>query len=239
MYRYAIDLQYLMSDKRMEDLRKQYSIPSEKKDKAAALMLKREKESYEREMVKIHKRRDARFEYKGSAYMPWRKLIARNETYNLRHEQRRHDEAYSKLRYYELNEKLKNGLKLLRLETYENKVAETNKMMEITGFTRSLVQKFFKLLETNRNKTDANNSIDDDSTDKKLRNSDKIRIQEIADEAELSSVDLLEKAKELGFNVKGAHSTIIQEDAGILLDYVISGTLPKNFKKESEQEQYT
>ena len=60
---------------------------------------------------------------------------------------------------------------------------------------------------------------------------DKVKIQEIADEAGLSNGDLLDKAKDLGFDVKAANSTISMEDAGILVDYAISGTLPKGFKK--------
>ncbi len=64
---------------------------------------------------------------------------------------------------------------------------------------------------------------------------DKVKIQEIADEAGLSNGDLLDKAKELGFNVKAANSTISMEDAGVLVDYAISGTLPKGFKKPGEK----
>ncbi len=60
---------------------------------------------------------------------------------------------------------------------------------------------------------------------------DKVKIQEIAAEAGLSNGDLLEKAQELGFDVKAANSTISFDDAGILVDYAISGTLPKGFKK--------
>lgn len=60
---------------------------------------------------------------------------------------------------------------------------------------------------------------------------DKVKIQEIADEAGLSNGDLLDKAKELGFDVKAANSTISMENAGILVDYAISGTLPKGFTK--------
>ncbi len=60
---------------------------------------------------------------------------------------------------------------------------------------------------------------------------DKIKIQEIADEAGLSNGDLLNKAKELDFNVKAANSTISFDDACILVDYAISGTLPKNLRK--------
>jgi len=63
---------------------------------------------------------------------------------------------------------------------------------------------------------------------------DKVKIQEIADEAGLSNGDLIEKAKELGFDVKAANSTISFDDAGILVDYAISGTLPKAFKKPGE-----
>jgi translation initiation factor IF-2 len=46
---------------------------------------------------------------------------------------------------------------------------------------------------------------------------DKVKIQEIADEAGLSNADLLDKAKELGFDVKAANSTISMENAGILV----------------------
>ena len=60
---------------------------------------------------------------------------------------------------------------------------------------------------------------------------DKVKIQEIADEAGLSNNEMLEKAKELGYNVKAANSTINMEEAGVLVDYVISGTLPKGFRK--------
>ena len=59
---------------------------------------------------------------------------------------------------------------------------------------------------------------------------DKVKIQEIADEAGLSNGDLLEKAKELGFDVKAANSAISLDDAGVLVEYAISGTLPKGFK---------
>ena len=68
---------------------------------------------------------------------------------------------------------------------------------------------------------------------------DKVKIQEIADEAGLSNGDLLDKAKELGFNVKAANSTISMEDAGVLVDYAISGTLPKGFKKPGTKAKIT
>ena len=68
---------------------------------------------------------------------------------------------------------------------------------------------------------------------------DKVKIQEIADEAGLSNGDLLDKAKELGFDVKAANSTISMENAGILVDYAISGTLPKGFSKPGSKSKIT
>jgi len=68
---------------------------------------------------------------------------------------------------------------------------------------------------------------------------DKVKIQEIADEAGLSNGDLLDKAKELGFDVKAANSTISMEDAGILVDYAISGTLPKGFNQPGSKSKIT
>jgi hypothetical protein len=63
---------------------------------------------------------------------------------------------------------------------------------------------------------------------------DKVKIQEIADEAGLSNDNLLEAARELGFDIKEANSTISMEDAGVLVDYAISGRLPKGFKKPNK-----
>ncbi len=68
---------------------------------------------------------------------------------------------------------------------------------------------------------------------------DKVKIQEIADEASLSNGRMLEKAKELGYNVKAANSTISTEEAGILVNYAISGTLPEGFKKSTPKSKIT
>lgn len=68
---------------------------------------------------------------------------------------------------------------------------------------------------------------------------DKVKIQEIADEAGLSNGDLLDKAKELGFDVKAANSTISMENAGILVEYAISGKLPKGFTKPGSKPKIT
>ncbi|MBN2824375.1 MAG: translation initiation factor IF-2 N-terminal domain-containing protein, partial [Campylobacterales bacterium] len=59
---------------------------------------------------------------------------------------------------------------------------------------------------------------------------EKIKILEIAAEAGQSNAVLLEKAKELGFNVKVANSTLSIEQAEILVQYAIDGTLPKGFE---------
>jgi len=68
---------------------------------------------------------------------------------------------------------------------------------------------------------------------------DKVKIQDIAAEASLSNAELLEKAKELGYNVKAGNSTISMEDAGILVDYAILGTLPKGFNKAGTKSKIT
>ncbi|CAA6804924.1 MAG: Translation initiation factor 2 [uncultured Sulfurovum sp.] len=59
---------------------------------------------------------------------------------------------------------------------------------------------------------------------------DRVKIQEIAVEAGASNAVLIEKAKELGYDVKVANSTVTVEEAGILVDYVINGVKPKPVK---------
>jgi translation initiation factor IF-2 len=68
---------------------------------------------------------------------------------------------------------------------------------------------------------------------------DKVKIQDIAAEASLSNAELVDKAKELGFDVKAGNSTISMENAGILVDYAISGTLPKSFNKPGAKKKIT
>ncbi|WP_456433395.1 translation initiation factor IF-2 [Nitratifractor sp.] len=60
---------------------------------------------------------------------------------------------------------------------------------------------------------------------------DKVKIQEIAAEAGMSNSELLEKAKELGFNVKVAGSSVTLEQAAMLMDYVMTGQWPKGLEK--------
>jgi len=57
---------------------------------------------------------------------------------------------------------------------------------------------------------------------------DRVKIQEIANEAGASNAVLIEKAKELGYDVKVANSTVTVEEAGILIDYAINGVKPKS-----------
>jgi translation initiation factor IF-2 len=59
---------------------------------------------------------------------------------------------------------------------------------------------------------------------------DRVKIQEIAAEAGTTNAVLIEKAKELGYDVKAANSTVTIEEAGILVDYVINGVKPKPAK---------
>jgi translation initiation factor IF-2 len=60
---------------------------------------------------------------------------------------------------------------------------------------------------------------------------DRVKIQEIADEAGASNAVLIEKAKELGYDVKAANSTVTVDEAGVLVDYVINGIKPKSAQK--------
>jgi translation initiation factor IF-2 len=60
---------------------------------------------------------------------------------------------------------------------------------------------------------------------------DRVKIQEIADEAGASNAVLIEKAKELGYDVKAANSTVTVDEAGILVDYIINGIKPKSAEK--------
>lgn len=62
---------------------------------------------------------------------------------------------------------------------------------------------------------------------------DKVKIQEIANEVGVSNAELIEKAKELGYVVKAANSTVTVDQAGTLLDYLLNGIRPKLIKRET------
>lgn len=65
---------------------------------------------------------------------------------------------------------------------------------------------------------------------------DKVKIQDVAAEAGLSNSEVLEKANELGFNVKVASSSITAENAEVLFDYIVSGKLPSGFAKPMKEQ---
>ncbi|KIM03665.1 MAG: translation initiation factor IF-2 [Sulfurovum sp. AS07-7] len=65
---------------------------------------------------------------------------------------------------------------------------------------------------------------------------DKVKIQDVAAEVGLSNSEVLEKANELGFNVKAASSSISIKDAEVLFDYIVSGKLPNGFSKPVKEE---
>ncbi len=60
---------------------------------------------------------------------------------------------------------------------------------------------------------------------------DKVKIQEIAAEAGMSNSELLAKAKELGYNVKVAGSSVSLDQAAMLMDYVMTGQWPAGLPK--------
>ncbi len=62
----------------------------------------------------------------------------------------------------------------------------------------------------------------------------KIKIQEIAAEAGMSNNEAIAKAKKLGFDVKVAGSSITFDQAEILMEYALTGTLPAGFKKPGD-----
>ena len=59
----------------------------------------------------------------------------------------------------------------------------------------------------------------------------KVRILEIAEEASMTNNKVIEKAKELGFNVKSPQSTVTESEAEEILNYIITGK-SKLLKKE-------
>jgi len=60
----------------------------------------------------------------------------------------------------------------------------------------------------------------------------KIKIEEVALEAGTSDKIALEKAKELGFKVRARNSTITEQEAENLMNYIITGKKPVSNKKE-------
>ena len=59
---------------------------------------------------------------------------------------------------------------------------------------------------------------------------DKVRIKEIAEELGIKSKEVVEKATDIGLEVKAANSSVTQEDAEKLMNYVLTGDKPEELK---------
>ncbi len=68
---------------------------------------------------------------------------------------------------------------------------------------------------------------------------DKVKIQEIAAEAGMSNNDMLDRAREMGLDVKVAASSISLEQAEVLMEYAMSGVMPEGYGKKKEQPKKT
>ena len=65
---------------------------------------------------------------------------------------------------------------------------------------------------------------------------DKVRISEIAQELGMEAKDILVKAKEVDLAVKAANSTVSTEEAGNLMDYVLTGVYKGGQEKVEEKQ---
>jgi len=63
---------------------------------------------------------------------------------------------------------------------------------------------------------------------------DKVRVYEVAKELGIDSKELIEKAKEIGINVKTASNAITMTEAGQLMEFVMNGIIPAGVEKKSE-----
>ena len=64
--------------------------------------------------------------------------------------------------------------------------------------------------------------------------STKIRVSEIADEAGCSNKEVIDKAKDLGIVLKAANSAIEMDEANVIIEYMMSGVIPKSHKKDDK-----
>ncbi len=62
---------------------------------------------------------------------------------------------------------------------------------------------------------------------------EKIKIQEIAAEAGMSNSELIARAKELGFDVKVAGSSVTPDEANMLMNYALTGKWPDGLSKKN------
>ncbi len=66
---------------------------------------------------------------------------------------------------------------------------------------------------------------------------DKVRISEVAQELGLTSKEVVTSAKEVGYDVKAANSSISMEQAEHLAEYIMNGTTPPSEKKEEPKKE--
>ena len=62
----------------------------------------------------------------------------------------------------------------------------------------------------------------------------KIKIMDIAAEMGYSNSEVMKKANELGLNVKVANSSVSEEEAAGIYEYISSGIVPEMFKAKLE-----
>ncbi len=65
----------------------------------------------------------------------------------------------------------------------------------------------------------------------------KIKIEEVALETGQDVKVVLQKAKELGYKVRARNSTISDEEAAVLMDYILYNKLPKHLQKQEKEEE--
>jgi translation initiation factor IF-2 len=59
----------------------------------------------------------------------------------------------------------------------------------------------------------------------------KVKMQEIAAELGVTNKEVVDKAKELGLDVKVANSSVDESTAAVVAEYVMTGNMPESFKK--------
>jgi translation initiation factor IF-2 len=63
--------------------------------------------------------------------------------------------------------------------------------------------------------------------------SEKVRVHEVATELGITSKEVIEKAKDMGLEVKAAQSTMSMQSAEELANYILNGTLPDSAQKKA------
>ncbi len=69
--------------------------------------------------------------------------------------------------------------------------------------------------------------------------SEKVRVHEVAKELGITSKEVIDKAKDMGLEVKAAQSTMNMQEAEDLANYIMNGVLPKSAQKASKASEET